>query len=295
VCKPHTGIEPRALDPLEFVAQLPAGTPGHLVIVGGLPRSGTSSCDRFLHAHAGCFMTDEHHGLMNEQLLSAQDFLSDYQRNEIALWRDGAGRSWRGYALPELDWSRRRWLLSLLFLYTRRDKFLGKSPRQVTVVGAKLPHAERVVPRLAHLLAPCPVSFVYCVREPTRVLSSNWQMPWVSGTDSEQFVAGMIQQYGTSLSAFRAVREAKVSTVVWKTPDTPADAGAIARPFLDQLGLAEELGCYQNAAIPVVDEWPPERRRPAVPIPVSVMRAFSESPVVQAFRREFGLAEPTLQ
>jgi hypothetical protein len=290
----QTQREAEAPAPLEFVAQLAADAPRHLLIVGGLPRSGTSSCDRFLHAHAGCFMTDEHHGLMNEQLLSAQDFLSDYQRNEVGLWQDEAGRSWRGYALPELERSRRRWLLSLLFLYTRRDKFLAKSPGRIAVVGAKLPHVERFVPRLAALFAPCPVSFVYCVREPTRVLSSNWQMPWVSGADSEQFVAGMIQQYAASLSAFRTVREADIPTVVWKTPDTPGDFDANGQSFLDKLGLAEHLGGYRSAAIPVIDEWPPERRRRAAAIADPAMRAFSESPAVRAFRSEFGLTEPAL-
>lgn len=286
--------ETGARDALEFLAQLPGDTPTHLIIVGGLPRSGTSSCDRFLHAHSGCFMTDEHHSLLNEQILSGYEYLVDYQNSEIALWKSDAGRSWRNYKLTELDWARRRWLLSLLFLHTRREKFAGKFPERVAVIGVKLPHIENTVPRIVPLVAPCPVTFVYCVREPTLVLSSNWEMPWVSSSDARMFADNMLQQYASSLAAFRTVRKTNIKTVIWRTPDTAGDDGASRQTFLSELDLVTQLGSHQDTAIPVVDEWPRERRRRVAPIGDAVLKAFSESDAVQEFRREFELPSPCL-
>lgn len=280
-------------DPFEFLARLRPEAPLHLLVVGGLPRSGTSSCDRFLHAHTGCFMTDEHHGLLNDRFLSAHEFLIDYQNSEIDVWRSDSGRSWRDFTLPELDWARRRELLSLLFLYTRPSKFIGKTPEELGVIGIKLPHIENTLLRMKALVAPCPVTFIYCVREPIRVLTSNWEMPWVSTIDSQQFANGMLPQYADSLAAFRAITEAKVRTVVWRTPDS-ADNGNLRQDFIDELDLGGAMGCYQASATQVVDEWPPERRRQAPPIGDEVIRAFSSADAVREFRRVFQLPEPCL-
>lgn len=237
-------------------------------------------------------MTDEHHGLMNAPLLSGHDFLIDYQNNEIALWKDDAGQSWRGYTHAKLDWARRRSLLSLLFLYTRRDKFVSKCPEQVGIVGIKLPHIETTLPRIAALVAPCPMTFVYCVREPTLVLSSNWEMPWVSTSDDQLFADSVLQQYVNSLAAFRAIKATNIRTIIWKTPSMKGDDSTRNQAFLQELGLDHAMGDYQKNAPPVVDEWPHERRRHATSISDDVIRAFSAAEVVQDFRREFGLPEP---
>ncbi len=287
--------ESEPLDSLAFLSTLAVDAPRHILIVGGLPRSGTSSCDRFLHAHSGCFMLDEHHGLLNDQLLSGHEYLVDYQNSEIDLWKSATGRGWRNYNSSELDRVRRRALLSLLFLYTRRDKFVDKSPREIAVVGIKLPHIEATVSRIAALAAPCPVTFVYCVREPTLVLSSNWEMPWVSTGDGQLFAQNMVQQYATSLAAFRALRQANIRTIIWRTPDTSGDEGSRYQAFLRELGLVQEMGCYQKTALAVVDEWPRTRRRRVAPLDDGIIRAFSAADAVQEFRREFGLPEPRLR
>ncbi|MBL8339067.1 MAG: sulfotransferase [Rhodoferax sp.] len=277
---------------LTFLAAVPPTEPTDVLLVGGLPRSGTSSCDRFLHAFTRCFMLDEHHGLIQESFLSAQEFLLQYRRDELAVWTDAAGRSWRDYDGAQLDWLRQRSLLALLFLCTRPGKFAGKEAAQLGVVGFKLPHLERTVARVARLLAPLSVHFVYCVREPLQVLQSNWQMPWVGGADTAAFGNGIAQQYGVSLAAYRAARDAGIRTVVWRTPERPTSDMREADAFLAELGLAAQLGPRAVDAVPVIDEWPAERRRTAVPLPEEVLIRFSQSAEVQAFRREFGLAEP---
>jgi hypothetical protein len=191
-----------------------------------------------------------------------------------------------------LDWARWRSLLSLLFLYTRRDKFVAKRPEQIGVVGLKLPHIETTLPRIAALIAPCPMTFVYCVREPTLVLSSNWEMPWVSTNDGRLFADSVLQQYANSLAAFRAIKATEIRTIIWKTPSTQGDNTSRNREFMSELGLVREMGDYQINASPVVDEWPHERRRQAAPISDVVVRAFSAAAAVRDFRREFELPDP---
>lgn len=279
---------------LAFLAAVPAAQPSDILLVGGLPRSGTSSCDRFLHAFTRCFMLDEHHGLINEAFLAAQEFLVQYRSDELGVWTDPAGRSWRDYDGQQLDWLRQRSLLALLFLCTRPGKFTGKDAAQLGVVGFKLPHLERTVARVARLLAPRPVHFVYCVREPLQVLQSNWQMPWVGGADTAAFGAGIAQQYGVSLAAYRAARDAGIRTLVWHTPERPSADRREADAFLAALDLDRQLGPRAQDPVPVIDEWPAERRRVAPPMPADVLQRFSASDEVRAFRQEFGLAEPDL-
>lgn len=279
---------------LAFLSAVPAAQPSDILLVGGLPRSGTSSCDRFLHAFSRCFMLDEHHGLIQDAFLSAQEFLQQYRSDELGVWTDAAGRSWRDYDGMQLDWLRQRSLLALLFLCTRPGKFAGKVPEQLGVVGFKLPHLERTVARVARLLAPLPVHFVYCVREPLQVLQSNWQMPWVGGNDSAAFGAGIAQQYGVSLAAYRSARNAGIRTVVWRTPDRPAADLREADAFLQALDLGAQLGPRVQDPVPVIDEWPAERRRAAPALPLEVLRSFTASAEVRAFRQEFGLVEPAL-
>lgn len=290
---PEPAAAPTSPSPgLAFLAAVPAQQPSDILLVGGLPRSGTSSCDRFLHAYTRCFMLDEHHGLIQDAFLSAQEFLVQYRSDELGVWTDAAGRSWREYNGMQLDWLRQRSLLALLFLCTRPGKFAGKSADQLGVVGFKLPHLERTVARVARLLAPLPVHFVYCVREPLQVLQSNWQMPWVAGADAAAFGVGIAQQYAVSLAAYRSARDAGIRTLVWHTPERPASDTRETDAFLERLALGPQLGPRAHDPVPVVDEWPAERRRVTPPLPPQVLRSFSESAEVREIRHEFGMAMP---
>ena len=271
---------------------MPAQQPSDILLVGGLPRSGTSSCDRFLHAYTRCFMLDEHHGLIQDAFLSVQEFLAQYHSDELGMWTDASGRGWREYNGMQLDWLRQRSLLALLFLCTRPGKFVDKAADQLGVVGFKLPHLERTVARVARLLVPLPVHFVYCVREPLQVLQSNWQMPWVAGADPAAFVGGITQQYAVSLAAFRSARDAGIRTVVWHTPERPASDTRDIDAFLERLALGPQLGPRAHEPVPVVDEWPTERRRVTPPLPPDMLRSFSESAEVREFRVEFGMVTP---
>jgi hypothetical protein len=264
---------------LTFLSEILPEHPKRYLAIGGLPRSGTTSCDRWLHSFPSCFIADEFHGLTAPDYSAALRFLQDYAHHEVEVWTDSAGRSWREATLNDLDWRRHRALLSTLFLYTRSLKFLGKKPKEIDTIGFKLPMLETVFSGLLPCLLQNETFFVYCVREPIDILKSNWTMPWTKETDQERFVDWFISEIARSMAGIKKIQAAGCPVLFWSTPahDTGAEA------FIQKLGIFAHSA---NRETPRnhFDEWPPERRRKTPPLSNALINYFSLHPTIEKYR-----------
>lgn len=255
-----------------------------MIFIGGLPRSGTSSCESLLHAQEGCFVFDEFHPLLSGDFLMQLRRDRLYAKSQLDIWADSAGLDWRNF-------SRRDYLNANLFVflvtlaaYTKKSKFKEKDPGKLSLLATKLPFIEETYLQIREELLYYGIEthFVYCVREPVASLSSNWQMPWISSIDPEEFAIEYLKDLNRSLSAMENIPSHESS--VWMTPQS--------REFPNEgdVGFDQKvrswIGDFSNRPV-YSDEWPIERRH-LRKLPEHVIRDFSDSNVVRRFREKFG-------
>lgn len=248
-------------------------------IIGGLPRAGTSSCERILHSADNCFVADEFHGLSDSGYLNSLKFLNSYPDIETNVWVDECGLSWRELSRSDLHERAHILQLATLLAYTRPSKFAGKDPTAISHFGVKLPSIENAFPQLEPLLSKNPIPFIYCARNPTDILFSHWQMPWVTEDNPKRFAESVLADLRRSIDSFRAIARSGSPVFIWKTPISYE--GVIQAAHF--LNLARSI----PTRLAVVDEWPRERRRTISPISDVILADFSVHEIVQEYRAQF--------
>lgn len=258
-----------------------------MVFIGGLPRSGTSSCESFFHAQESCFVFDEYHPIKSEEFLNQLEQDRRYGISQLAIWTDSSGRDWRGFNSNDYLNARLSVLLLTLGEYTKKEKFKTKDLSKVYVLAAKLPLIEDAYCKIRNELSNYGVEthFIYCVRDPVDSFSSNWQMPWVTDEDPAVFATSYLSMLENSLQAMEKIPSSESS--VWITSQTQEmkhDPGfQLDGKIKSWLGSLNYKPVYS-------DEWPKERRR-LKKLPESVIQEFSASDITKRFRDKFFLSE----
>lgn len=264
-----------------FISRLSNTPPKNLLFIGGLPRSGTSSLERYLHGFENIFVTDECAAINDNGYIETFNMLSQYGKDEVALWNDENHRGWRGFSQDDLELARLASFISTFMYYTRRNKFQLKTPQKINCIGFKYPGIENKINiiRNSFETSITEVLFIYCARDPVMVLKSNWQMPWTKYTDPYDFAKYIANYYEISMSQFIDIKARKM---VWKTDlwrDKNSENIKLLNSFI-------ELGSRQDGSS-VIDEWPLYRRRSIKDIPNDVVKFFSDLPPIQEYRNYF--------
>ena len=266
---------------LRFAANLIERSEYRFLVIGGLARAGTSSCERLLHAVPSLFVADEFHGLIEETYLSSLAYLRTYAGAEASVWTDAGGLTWRELGLEDLLQRQRTVFTTSLMAYTRPSKFSGKDPARIKYLAVKLPGIENALLQLGSALSDTPIPLVYCCRRPVEILNSHWQMPWVKETDPDLFANDIREKLRRSVESFKAIVASGWPTFVWRTP-------ADSRTMIDAarfLGLADEPSL--SLQTPLIDEWPPDRRRQVTQIPTDTLKRFAETDIATEYVGRF--------
>lgn len=190
---------------LSSLLQLPGllGGKEQLVFGGGLPRSGTTHLEAVLQAHPSILCLQEFMPLKSAVFADFLGTIAKTMTFERSVWSDSAGRQWRGYG-PEEDKVRLHSLaVACLASTTNTNHLIGKSLKDIRALFCKTPGAELNLLNLKPLLD---FSYVHCIRDPIACAKSNWDMPWQSGDDPDQWVDQFGRALGESASAFEAIR-----------------------------------------------------------------------------------------
>jgi hypothetical protein len=229
-----------------------------LVLVGGVPRSGTTSVAMLLHSLEDIFCFDECPLLKNDQLLSINNQIRDLLRAERSLWQDSENKSYRGFTEAD-DFARRKFFFfSALTTFLTDYCLSGKSISKIRVAACKTPSLEMHFPAIAKSLEPLKVHYIHCVRAPFEVMQSNWQMPWILETDKSRFVNSMMGYLHESMLAYHKICESNTSCEVIRNEEVRNDAFLVARKVAAMLGIEAPLLLNSKFAF---DDWPAERRR----------------------------------
>lgn len=247
---------------LSALLDLPALLRGDIefAIGGGLPRSGTTYAEAILQAHPSILCFQEFMPLKTSafaDFLSAIDKTMTFERD---VWTDAQGCHWRGYGAEE-DKPRLIALVVASLASTTHTHYLsGKSIREIRTLFCKTPGAEI---NLLALKSTLEFSYVHCIRDPIACAKSNWQMPWLSGEDLDQWIPYFGRSLGASAVAFEAIREAGIATHVVKAEQlwAPKTRQVSLDALFEFLGMLDSTEYSLTAASSVVDPWPVERRR----------------------------------
>jgi hypothetical protein len=256
-----------------------------MIFIGGLPRSGTTSCDSFFHAQEGCFVFDEYHPIKSEEFLNQLERDRSYGCQQRKIWTDSSGRDWRGFNTDDYLNACLSVLLLTLREYTKKEKFKYKDLSKVCVLATKLPHIEDAYCRIRDELSNYGVEthFIYCVRDPVASLSSNWQMPWVTTDDPAVFARSYLSYLENSLRAMENIPSSECS--VWITPQNqemrndPRARVQVDNKIKSWVGSLNSKPVYS-------DEWPKERRV-LRQLPENIIHEFSASGIAKRFREKF--------
>jgi hypothetical protein len=285
-----------SVDVFNLAARLDPARVQHLVLAGGLPRSGTTFAEAVVDAHPQVLSFDEYMPLKSSEFAHFLRFFADLTAAERRVWVDAGGNNWRGYSADEERSRFLRFLITSFAATTRHERIAAKSPSQVRVLFCKTPSCEVPLTVLADALARSPggglpLRYVHCVREPLACARSNWDMPWVPEMPLRTWVAGFANMLGASLAGYRAIVAAGIpahvlrSDRLWQGSSRPGELAALA----DFLGIAPTGRQEEIAAGARVDPWPQERRRqPAEAFDEEIARLFDEQPAVIAWREAFG-------
>lgn len=247
---------------LSALLNLPACLRGDVkfTIGGGLPRSGTTYAEAVLQAHPSILCFQEFMPLKTSafaDFLSAIDKTMTFERN---IWTDAQGYHWRGYGAEE-DRPRLTALIVASLASTTHTRYLlGKSIKEIRTLFCKTPDAEI---NLLALKSTLEFSYVHCIRDPVACAKSNWQMPWLSNEDLDQWIPYFGQSLRASAVAFEAIQEAGIATHVLRAEQLwmPMTRQATLGALFDFLGIPDRTEHSLTAASSVVDPWPVERRR----------------------------------
>lgn len=281
--KPLRGLEHFLLHP-----------PQKMLLIGGMPRSGTSSCDRYFQDFADCFMADEFHPVTQRAFTDLQYQLAAYGSSQLDIWQDSQGRDWRGFTRDAYKVAQIGSLFSTLILHSSPDKRAEKDLATICVFGLKLPNIEQSVATIADYLSKTGIDihFIYCARDPRQIFSSLWEMPWITEMDEMAYVQEFSLSLSASLNAYRSLRDEMKS--VWLTGATPEETtiyrSSFAKRFLwqDSLGARAPRDRY-------IDEWPRPRRRAVEKISDAAIHRLEELSVISEYRMTFFGATQTIE
>lgn len=275
-------METKPLDPVKraFLGSFDASAISKVVIVGGLPRSGTTSLDATLHARSDTFMCDEFHELRRLETRRFFNRLQHYHAGESRHWQDSEGRTWRGMGPDDYRLAAAHSLTQTLLSFSDPKKFRGKHSAEVDVFGFKHPRIEVGAMMFHNMFSPVQVHLVYVAREPVSVLRSIWEMSWTAETDPAVFEESIQRDYAQSLQHLQSLEGRGVHCHVFRTGLDTID---------DLLGCLELDRQVESGEI-FSDTWPSERRRSVEPIPDDIVERFSHSETVVAFRQAMALS-----
>lgn len=261
-------------------------------IGGGLPRSGTTYAEAVLQAHPSILCFQEFMPLKTSAFADFLSAISNTMTFERNVWTDAQGHHWRGYGAEE-DKPRLTALIAASLASTTHTQYLsGKSIGEIRTLFCKTPDAEI---NLVALKSTLEFSYVHCIRDPVACAKSNWQMPWLSGEDLDQWVPYFGQSLGASAVAFEAIQEAGISTHVLRAENLwmPKTRQVALDALFEFLGILDNIEHSLTAASSVVDPWPVERRRrPAVTFADRHREMLEAHEGTKRWRRTFSYAKP---
>lgn len=282
----------------------PEALRGPVVIVGGLPRSGTTFCQRLLNSSKQFLIFDEFPPSVAPSLQSLLDGQASFYAHDFEKWRNVD----RATLL-----SRQRYLLLTLWAMGSDPSVSRKKARSifgashVKFFGQKTPSSELDLQAYAPYFGEVGIVLVYCVRHPVAVLRSLAAMPWRGIGDEDAMIAHTVSRYEKSLAAIDAAGADKNVTVVPFLIDSLSTAATSdRRPLADQFLRAFPGRPTPDAGMlkfldemPVVDHWPVLEKVPSQQLrpehietisPAKVL-GYSKHEVIQEVLRRFGLAE----
>lgn len=254
-----------------------------IVVVGGLPRSGTTSLDAALHACPSCFMCDEFHDLLLLEVRRFFNRLQNYHGNEGRHWLDAEGRTWRGMDAEDHTEATAYALSQTLLAFTNPAKFSGKHAIDIRVLGFKHPRIERGGQMFRNAFPFAETKFVYAAREPVAVLKSLWTMRWTREDDPQALMDRIIRDYEQSLGHLQTLVDREMECIVFRTGIDRVD------DLLDRLDI-QSAGEGKEWR---VDTWPHDKRRDVGSMPEALIDTFSQHPTITGFRERMGLPTPS--
>lgn len=264
-----------------FLGSLDVRRLEQVVVVGGLPRSGTTSLDAALHACASCFMCDEFNDMLLLEVRQFFNRLQNYHRNEGRHWMDTSGRTWRGMDADDHGEAAAHALAQTLLAFTNPAKFSAKHAIDIRVLGFKHPRIERGGQMFRNAFPFAETKFVYAAREPVAVLNSLWTMRWTREDDPQAFMDRIIRDYEQSLGHLQTLIDRGMDCVVFRTGFDQID-DLLARLGIEPANQAREWR---------VDTWPHDKRRDVGALPETLIGTFSQHPTITGFRERMGLPE----
>lgn len=204
-----------------------------LLVIGGHPRSGTTMLRTLLNRHPAIYVTSElplrgvYPGMMD--LLQTAD--ETHQR---------IGK----YARLE---SRKERLLTEMWFGL--SKFDEKRPRfeSATVIGNKTPGSEHFFAKYEERIGYLKPRYLYCLRDPAKVLASVLTMPWSDGK-FEPALGRLRDGY----EAFTSVRDALGSRLaIFRVDDFAKRPIEISHSLCDFLQVSNETAKKMAEAPPV--------------------------------------------
>lgn len=221
------------------------------VIVGGLPRSGTSLTRDLLNTSKKLAIFDEFPYQRFHALFAFAEQLVQAGGEPLESWRglDG-GRGQRLLALLATGWA----LASREHLWRRLDG------RGVVRVGMKTPLAELEYGHYERLLGPAAPLLVYCWRPPLAVYESLLSLTWGCHYTPEGFVELVRQSVDAALEIRR-----RFPGKVWVFPVARASSSLQQRrrytaELFRFVGVRPSLRTWR-----FVLKWPPVNRRHSAP------------------------------
>ena len=267
------------------------GDSSPVVVVGGLPRSGTSFWQSLLNAHSEVLIFDEFHAMLDEGF---PRFLEGHRR-----FFDRQFERWRRVSPAEMD-ARFRELLVQFWALGTNPALLEKAHRRVRVFGLKTPGVERSLTWLSSLFGDRRIVFLYCVRSPLQVLRSLHRMPWGEDATNETLIQDLVRRHGESMGQVEEARELANVKVrlcsVQHAGETEPQRLEYATTLFRALGLEIDEPAHDFVREwRVVDHWPnaQEGRAPGMPktdFKREELERFQTADTIVRFRREYGIS-----
>lgn len=204
------------------------------IIVGGMPRSGTTFVTSLLNAHHDLAITAEMNPNAAEKLLDLHEHLTRY------MYRHQVRREvW--------DAKRAQFVLDAWCALTGDERLQGPDPH----IGHKTPGSELLFERYEQAFEPVRPRLVYCMRDGWSVLRSLLNMPWRPVP-----LRRRLEQYTTSVATFERLQASRPDRVrlfqVDRMPEDPAARQA------EVAGLFAFVGHEVDASVRrFVADWRP--------------------------------------
>lgn len=203
-----------------------------VVQICGYARSGTSMCRHLLHAHPDVYVTNE----LGRQVYP--EFIRWLNRVDRLVQRVPGGSYRRRWRERRIGVVRDMWLALSKF---REDRDAAES---ALLVGNKTPRAELYANELERALAGISVRYVYCLRDPQKVLRSKLNM----ALSNRNFEYGVKDLEASLRKMFELERAFPERVYIFSVDAYSKFPKGVVRDLLDFLGVSTSPEIIESLA-----------------------------------------------